>query len=56
MAKLVCVSTGSEVTNQIGSVTFPCPSCGKVKITRSQYAREIAAQYKCSNCGFTGPN
>ena len=56
MPKLKCASIGIDITNDIGSVTFPCPSCGKEKIVRSQHAREIVAQYKCSKCGFTGPN
>ncbi len=55
MQKLKCASTGTEIVNDCGSVTFPCPSCGKEKIVRSRFARQIAAQYKCI-CGFTGPN
>ena len=49
-------SLGGSITNTSGSVTFPCPKCGKSTILRSRNEREIAAKYTCSECGFTGPN
>ncbi|MCB9358338.1 RNA-binding protein [Candidatus Woesearchaeota archaeon] len=39
-----------------GNVTFKCPACGKEEIIRSKHDRQIAAPYKCSKCGFEGPN
>ena len=39
-----------------GAVEFKCPNCGKEKIKRTFYERKIAAHYKCSSCGFIGPN
>jgi len=45
-----------RITNMEGSVTFNCPKCGKSEIVRCTDCRKIAAKYKCSECGFTGPN
>ncbi len=42
--------------NEPGIVIFPCPKCGKTKIKRTHHERMIATKYKCSNCGFEGPN
>lgn len=55
-AEIKCVSTGQKIANNIGSVTFKCPQCGATDIVRSEYARVIAAPYKCSKCSFEGPN
>ena len=51
-----CVSMGTEITNDKGSVIFDCPGCGKQKIVRSYDARQISAQYVCPECDFVGPN
>ena len=51
-----CSSTGKDITNDSGSVSFQCPSCGKATIIRSLEARKLATKYTCPNCGFTGPN
>ncbi len=55
-AKKKCISTNIRITNDQGSTTFLCPSCGKHEIVRSRHAREIVAKYTCPQCGFTGPN
>ena len=54
--KKFCGATKVSITNDTSSVTFPCPNCGKEEIIRSGQARKIVAKYKCSKCGFTGPN
>jgi len=51
-----CISTGVDVMNDKGSVTFDCPQCGKQKIIRSYNARQISAKYRCPECEFEGPN
>jgi len=40
----------------VGSVSFPCPNCGKTTISRTFNERRLATPYKCENCGFVGPN
>ena len=40
----------------VGSVSFPCPNCGKTTISRSFNERRLATPYKCSGCQFVGPN
>ncbi|PIN79833.1 RNA-binding protein [Candidatus Woesearchaeota archaeon CG10_big_fil_rev_8_21_14_0_10_34_8] len=50
-----CISCNKKRTNSIGSVVFPCPKCAKYQIMRCKHCREIAAEYKCPECGFTGP-
>ncbi len=39
-----------------GSVVFDCPACDKSKIIRCNNCRNNAIKYKCSECGFEGPN
>ena len=56
MEKNVCSSCKKRITNIEGSVQFKCPKCGKSTITRCKNCREIAAKYKCHDCGFVGPN
>ncbi|MBW3003842.1 RNA-binding protein [Candidatus Woesearchaeota archaeon] len=56
MERLLCSSCKKNVTNDVGSVTFKCPRCGKADITRCKHCREIVARYKCPECGFEGPN
>lgn len=50
-----CLTTKKNISNDIGCVSFPCPSCGET-ITRSKDARQNVIKYKCSKCGFEGPN
>lgn len=54
--QLVCASCKKRVTNIKGTTRFPCPNCAKTTIIRCSNCRETAAKYKCSNCGFSGPN
>jgi len=42
--------------SETGNVVFPCPQCGKEIIKRTLHERKIATKYKCSKCGFEGPN
>ncbi len=48
----VCVSTGANVVNQSGTVSFPCPKCN-TNLTRSGFARTNSIKYECK-CGFKG--
>jgi len=54
--KLVCGATRQRITNDPGRSMFPCPKCGKETIIRGSQARKLAMKYKCSACGFEGPN
>lgn len=56
MEKITSTATGSVVTNDKGSATFPCPGCGEVTIVRTRNERENVVKYTCPKCGFTGPN
>jgi len=51
-----CVSCNTSVVNDVGSVKFQCPSCGKYTIIRCSKCRKIVTKYKCPECGFEGPN
>ncbi|MGM5483556.1 MAG: zinc finger domain-containing protein [Nanobdellota archaeon] len=54
MVEKKCISTKRSISNDEGSVVFPCPKCGN-EIVRSREARQKFASYECPNCGFTGP-
>jgi hypothetical protein len=54
--ELQCISCKKPLTNDVGSVRFLCPNCGKALIARCRNCREIVSKYKCPNCGFEGPN
>jgi predicted RNA-binding Zn-ribbon protein involved in translation (DUF1610 family) len=54
--KKTCLAMNTRVTNDKGSVSFLCPSCGKYEIVRSKHARQIVSKYTCPECGFVGPN
>ncbi len=54
MVEKKCVSTKQNISNDVGSVTFPCPGCGE-SITRSKRARQNVVAYKCVKCEFVGP-
>ncbi|MFH0752462.1 MAG: zinc finger domain-containing protein [archaeon] len=56
MAKTVCNSCKTELSNQRGSTIFKCPNCEKYEIARCKHCRQIAARYHCPNCEFSGPN
>ena len=52
--KKICGSCKVDIANSAGAVHFLCPSCGKTEIVRCKHCREIAAKYKCAECGFIG--
>ncbi len=54
--ELICTSCKIKITNLVGSTTFKCPDCGKIKIVRCAHCREVGTKYKCSSCNFEGPN
>lgn len=56
MEKVNCVSCKKEIINMPGTSRFDCPECGKVEIIRCPDCRKVCAKYKCSSCGFEGPN
>ncbi|MBN2127457.1 MAG: RNA-binding protein [Candidatus Diapherotrites archaeon] len=49
----VCGSCNKEVSDDF--VEFKCPSCGKSNIIRCLHCRATSKEYKCEECGFTGP-
>jgi predicted RNA-binding Zn-ribbon protein involved in translation (DUF1610 family) len=56
MEPLTCISCKKRVTNTEGSASFKCPACGVYDFVRCKHCRELAAKYRCPNCGFEGPN
>jgi Zn-ribbon RNA-binding protein len=54
--KLVCSSCKQRITNDSGRVIMACPKCGEETIIRCSRCRKLAVKYKCSKCGFEGPN
>lgn len=52
----VCTSCKARIINNEGATSFSCPKCGEVVIVRCADCRKIATKYKCSQCGFEGPN
>ena len=46
-----------KLVNDSGHITFECPMCKGVEISRSREARVLAKKYNCPNpkCGFQGP-
>lgn len=55
-ANNTCNSCNKEINTLQQNTRFPCPSCGKSEIVRCGPCRQIVAKYKCSQCGFVGPN
>ncbi|MFH1588805.1 MAG: zinc finger domain-containing protein [Candidatus Diapherotrites archaeon] len=53
MKMKVCGSCNKEVTDDY--VDFKCPNCNKSRILRCEKCRNISTEYKCKECGFTGP-
>lgn len=43
------------VPEDIGTVRFNCPECNQFPITRCGKCRNLGNQFKCHNCGFSGP-
>lgn len=56
MEKYISTASKRDVSNDWGTVHFPCPKCGKSTIIRSKQDRANAVKYTCSECGFEGPN
>ncbi|MBN1377307.1 DUF1610 domain-containing protein [Candidatus Woesearchaeota archaeon] len=54
--KPVCISCKKRITNDNGSVRFPCPGCGEYEIIRCSQCRKTSTKYVCPKCGFEGPN
>ncbi|MFW6449589.1 MAG: zinc finger domain-containing protein [Nanoarchaeota archaeon] len=54
--KYLCSSCKKDITNDIGSTRFNCPSCGNVEVVRCYDCRKLGTRYKCHECGFEGPN
>ncbi|MBI4919084.1 DUF1610 domain-containing protein [archaeon] len=52
----LCTSCKKKITNNVGTVNFLCPKCGKVKLVRCSNCRRNAVKYACYECGFRGPN
>jgi len=50
-----CSSCGRNIETEKNWVEFPCPECGKEKITRCSKCKKLINAYKCSKCGFIGP-
>ena len=46
---------GDKMVNDTANITFKCPNCSKVEISRSRKARELSKEYICPKCGFVGP-
>ncbi|HLC45501.1 MAG TPA: zinc finger domain-containing protein [archaeon] len=49
----ICSSCGSSVLNKY--TEFKCPGCGKNEIVRCEKCRRLTNEYKCKDCGFSGP-
>lgn len=54
--KYLCSSCKKDITNDVGSARFNCPSCRDEEIIRCYDCRKLATRYKCHSCGFEGPN
>lgn len=46
---------GNKMVNDAANITFKCPKCSEVDISRSKNARELSKEYTCPKCGFIGP-
>ncbi|RJS91457.1 DUF1610 domain-containing protein [Candidatus Bathyarchaeota archaeon] len=51
----ICTSCNRIIPPGTDATKFPCPNCGQITIWRCQKCRLFGRQYKCPNCGFTGP-
>jgi predicted RNA-binding Zn-ribbon protein involved in translation (DUF1610 family) len=50
-----CSTCGIRVESESVWVEFPCPSCGKLVITRCERCKRLENPYTCPGCGFRGP-
>jgi predicted RNA-binding Zn-ribbon protein involved in translation (DUF1610 family) len=55
MMRMKCTNCGINIESEKVWVGFSCPKCGKGKIIRCDRCRKLENQYKCEECGFTGP-
>ncbi|RJS85302.1 DUF1610 domain-containing protein [Candidatus Bathyarchaeota archaeon] len=51
----VCTSCNRIIPPDTNATKFPCPNCGQIIIWRCEKCRQFGRQYRCPNCGFTGP-
>lgn len=56
MEQKICISCKRKVVNDVGMVTFACPSCAKHTIVRCKNCKVNATKYQCPMCHFVGPN
>ncbi|HDP74118.1 MAG TPA: RNA-binding protein [Candidatus Woesearchaeota archaeon] len=54
MAKELCTSCKTDISNLSGTVHFKCPECSEAVI-RCVNCRRRGVAYTCPSCGFTGP-
>lgn len=52
--EIICTSCKIKITNDTKSTKFKCPECGNL-IVRCNKCRILAIEWKCPNCGYTGP-
>lgn len=45
----------NKMINDSANITFKCPNCGEVEISRSRKSRELSKEYICPKCSFVGP-
>ncbi len=50
-----CLSCGLKIGAIAGSLSFKCPSCAELEISRCAKCRKAGRTYTCPSCGFTGP-
>jgi predicted RNA-binding Zn-ribbon protein involved in translation (DUF1610 family) len=48
-------SKNQKIINDVSSITFKCPKCGKKEISRTSFERKQGVEYTCEGCGFIGP-
>lgn len=54
MAIEECTSCGRNLDAAESFVIFDCPECG-TEIARCDRCKNLATEYECPECGFTGP-
>ncbi|MHA1990442.1 MAG: zinc finger domain-containing protein [Candidatus Hodarchaeales archaeon] len=54
MSHCSCCQT-QIVPEDVGTVRFDCPECNQFLIIRCGRCRNLGNQFKCHNCGFSGP-
>jgi len=46
---------GTKMINDSANITFKCPNCGDIEISRSRNGRDQSKEYNCPKCHFVGP-